>query len=83
MSREQCVAAALNDLKHLFCAEDQAGLEEVALDYFVNDSQGVSDQEDSEVVDSDEESTNEHLTGQKKSRIADNNNQKKCIEQKN
>ena len=64
MSRAQRVAAALNGLQH-FCAEDQVGLEEVALDHFMHEDSlsicGDESDTDHDDLDSDEERTTEAL----------------------
>ena len=56
MSRVQRTAEALNDLQHLFSAEDQEGLIGVALEYFTTQSVSFQDEHSDEESEDESES---------------------------
>ena len=73
MSRAERAAAALNDLLPLFSAEDQPGLLEVAMDYFISPSVTFQDQEDSDTDSGDDsESLYNFSIGNNKTISSDN-----------
>ncbi len=45
MATANQAAKALNDLSHLFCEEDNQAYEEVLEDYFLNDYDGLDDED--------------------------------------
>ena len=67
MSRAERTAAALNDLVHLF--SEEAGLQEVALDYFTtertreSDSEGETDLDEESAIEEEETSLFNTSTG--------------------